>query len=113
MLATHTIWAFYVLYRTDHYGEGQIGVFGPDYSASPCYRCLYREADESLDSCAGNGVLSAVPGVIGAMMAVEGLKLMAGIETPRGVLGVYDALAAEWRRVRIPKRPNCPVCANG
>jgi len=93
--------------------EGQIGVFGPDYSASPCYRCLYREADESLDSCAGNGVLSAVPGVIGAMMAVEGLKLMAGIETPRGVLGVYDALAAEWRRVRIPKRPNCPVCANG
>ena len=93
--------------------EGQIGVFGPDYSASPCYRCLYREADESLDSCAGNGVLSAVPGVIGAMMAVEGLKLMAGIETPRGVLGVYDALAAEWRRVRIPKRPDCPVCANG
>ena len=93
--------------------EGQIGVFGPDYSASPCYRCLYREADESLDSCAGNGVLSAVPGVIGAMMAVEGLKLMAGIETPRGVLGVYDALAAEWRRVRIPKRPGCPVCANG
>ena len=93
--------------------EGQIGVFGPDYSASPCYRCLYREADESLDSCAGNGVLSAVPGVIGAMMAVEGLKLMAGIETPRGVLGVYDALAAEWRRIRIPKRPDCPVCANG
>ena len=93
--------------------EGQIGVFGPDYSASPCYRCLYREADESLDSCAGNGVLSAVPGVIGAMMAVEGLKLMAGIETPRGVLGVYDALAAEWRRVRIPKRSGCPVCANG
>jgi len=93
--------------------EGQIGVFGPDYSTSPCYRCLYREADESLDSCAGNGVLAAVPGVIGAMMAVEALKVMAGIESRRGMLGVYDALAAEWRRVRVPKRPDCPVCADG
>ncbi|MDP6993760.1 MAG: HesA/MoeB/ThiF family protein, partial [Woeseiaceae bacterium] len=31
--------------------EGQLAVFGPDYANSPCYRCLYQEADESLDSC--------------------------------------------------------------
>jgi adenylyltransferase/sulfurtransferase len=28
--------------------EGQVAVFGPDYRKSPCYRCLYSEADESL-----------------------------------------------------------------
>lgn len=92
--------------------EGQIGVFGPDFSTSPCYRCLYREADESLDSCAGNGVLSPVPGVIGAMMAVEALKLAAGLHAAPGILHVYDALATEWRRVTVPKRPECPVCGS-
>jgi adenylyltransferase/sulfurtransferase len=90
--------------------EGQLGVFGPDFSSSPCYRCLYREADESLDSCAGNGVLSPVPGVIGTMMAVEALKALAGLRTETGVLSVYDALATEWRRIRVPKRADCPVC---
>ena len=51
--------------------EGQLAVFGPDYAVSPCYRCLYTEADESLLDCAGNGVFAPVPGVIGTMMAVE------------------------------------------
>ena len=90
--------------------EGQLGVFGPDFSSSPCYRCLYREADESLDSCAGNGVLSPVPGVIGTMMAVEALKALAGLRTESGVLSVYDALATEWRRIRVPRRADCPAC---
>ena len=64
--------------------EGQLAVFGADYSLSPCYRCLYREADESLESCSGNGVLSPVPGVIGCMMATEALKLLAGIRVEPG-----------------------------
>ena len=29
--------------------EGQMAVFGPDYTKSPCYRCLYKESDDSLD----------------------------------------------------------------
>jgi adenylyltransferase/sulfurtransferase len=60
--------------------EGQVAEFGPDYSTSPCYRCLYKEADESLENCAGNGVLGPVPGVIGTLMAVEALKFLAGME---------------------------------
>lgn len=90
--------------------EGQLAVFGPDYSTSPCYRCLYTEADESLQNCAGNGVLSPVPGVIGAAMAVEALKIMAQVDTERGVLHLYDALATEFRRVSIKKRADCPAC---
>ena len=90
--------------------EGQLSVFGPDYRKSPCYRCLYAEADESLDSCAGNGVLAPVPGVIGTAMAVEALKILAGIETETGKLNLYDALSTSWQKVSVRKRSKCPTC---
>lgn len=93
--------------------EGQLAVFGPDYPPSPCYRCLYQEADESLESCAGNGVLGPVAGVIGTMMAVEALKTLAGIPTQRGQLNLYDAVVSEWRKLAIRKRKNCPTCGSG
>tara|TARA_R110002096_G_scaffold101547_4_gene224557 strand:- start:10570 stop:11310 length:741 start_codon:yes stop_codon:yes gene_type:complete len=92
--------------------EGQLAVFGPDYTRTPCYRCLYSEADESLDSCAGNGVLSAVPGVVGTLMAVEALKSLAGLDCATGSLQLYDASASEFRRLDIQKREGCPACAN-
>ena len=90
--------------------EGQIVEFGPDYADSPCYRCLYGEDDESLQDCAGNGVLGPVPGVIGSLMAVEALKSLAGIEGQRGVLRLYDAITGEFRQVRIAKRADCEAC---
>ena len=90
--------------------EGQVTEFGPDYSTSPCYRCLYKEADESLENCAGNGVLGPVPGAIGALMAVEALKFLAGMESPRGVLRLFDATSGEFRAVAVKKRGDCPVC---
>lgn len=93
--------------------EGQLAVFGPDYENSPCYRCLYVEADESLDNCAGNGVLAPVPGVIGTLMAVESLKFFVGIESDTSVLRLYDAAATDFRAVRIQKRKDCPACAAG
>jgi adenylyltransferase/sulfurtransferase len=90
--------------------EGQLAVFGPDYTASPCYRCLYSEADESLLDCAGNGVFAPVPGVIGTMMAVEALKFLAGIDSPRGMLSLYEGDSGRFHSVKIPRRPNCPAC---
>lgn len=91
--------------------EGQLAVFGPDYASSPCYRCLYSEADESLDSCAGNGVLSPVPGAIGSMMAVEALKLLVGITATESRLHLYDATTTEFRSLTINKQMDCPTCA--
>ncbi len=90
--------------------EAQLAVFGPDYETSPCYRCLYTEADESLENCAGNGVLAAVPGVVGTMMAVEALKFLSGIENPPGKLTLYEGLTGDWRQVGIGKRDDCPGC---
>ena len=91
--------------------EGQIAVFGPIFDTAPCYRCLYVEADESMDSCAGNGVLSPVPGVIGTLMAVEALKYFAGIASDTSLLRLYDAATTEFHTVKILKREDCPVCA--
>jgi adenylyltransferase/sulfurtransferase len=91
--------------------EGQLAVFGPDYSDSPCYRCLYVEADESLGNCAGNGVLAPVPGVIGTIMAAEALKYLAGVGTAAPVLRLYDAGATEFHHLAIRKRIDCPACA--
>ena len=90
--------------------EGQVAVFGPNYDTSPCYRCLYEDADESLENCAGNGVLSPVPGVIGTMMAVETLKQLIGLDSPRGRLQLYDAGDGGFRSVGITKRAACPSC---
>ena len=90
--------------------EGQLAVFGPDYTTSPCYRCLYSEADESLLDCAGNGVFAPVPGVIGTMMAVEALKFLAGIDSPRGMLSLYEGDSGRFHSVKIPRRPDCPAC---
>ena len=90
--------------------EGQLAVFGPDYTASPCYRCLYSEADESLLDCAGNGVFAPVPGVIGTMMAVEALKFLASIDSPRGMLSLYEGDSGRFHSVKIPRRPDCPAC---
>ncbi len=91
--------------------EGQLAVFGPDYSESPCYECLYAEADESVGNCAGNGVLAPVPAVIGTLMAVETLKFLAGIAAPAPLLRLYDAAASSFRELRVTKRADCQACA--
>ncbi len=93
--------------------EAQLATFGPDYGTSPCYRCLYTEADESLENCAGNGVLAPVPGVVGTMMAVEALKFLCGIESATGRLTLYEGLSGDWRQIAIGKRADCPACNTG
>lgn len=90
--------------------EGQVAVFGPDYTTSPCYRCLYEDADEALENCAGNGVLAPVPGVIGTMMAVEALKQIVGLPSPLGRLQLYDAGDGSVRGVAVSKRTDCASC---
>lgn len=89
--------------------EGQIAVF-TDYERDACYRCIYEEADESLDDCLGNGVFAPVPGFIGVAMAGAVMKLVAGLPVHAGKLSLYDAITEEWRRIRLRKRPDCPVC---
>ena len=95
--------------------EGQLAVFHPA-GGGPCYQCLFPEPpDPSLAaSCAAAGVIGALPGVIGSMMALEAIKLIARAGAPlRGAMLIYDALHAEARRLRVVRRPGCAVCGDG
>ncbi|TNF65072.1 MAG: HesA/MoeB/ThiF family protein, partial [Rhodobacteraceae bacterium] len=92
--------------------EGQISVFDPA-RGGPCYQCVFPEAPAPglAPSCAEAGVISPLPGVIGAMMAVEAVKLLTGAGQPlRGEMLIYDALWGETRKIALEARPECPVC---
>ena len=91
--------------------EGQVAVFRADRPDSPCYRCLYQDADEPDESCSENGVLAPIPGIVGSIQATETLKVLLGIgETLAGRLLLLDAMTMEWRSIRLRKDPDCPVC---
>jgi adenylyltransferase/sulfurtransferase len=79
----------------------------------PCYRCLFENPPPPglVPSCQEAGVLGVLPGVIGALQATEVLKLILGKGKPLvGQLLIYDALGVNFRKVRIPKNPECPIC---
>ncbi|HHL20841.1 MAG TPA: molybdopterin biosynthesis protein, partial [Aliiroseovarius sp.] len=95
--------------------EGQLSVWDPAAGA-PCYQCVFPEAPAPglAPSCSAAGVIGPLPGVIGAMMAIEALKLITGAGEPlRGRLMIYDALYADSRVIAVKPRPDCPVCSNG
>jgi adenylyltransferase/sulfurtransferase len=94
--------------------EGQLSTFKPHCGpAHPCYRCLYPEPPPPglVPSCSEAGVLGAVTGVMGTLQATEVLKEIMGIgETLSGRLLIWDALATEFRTIRLTRDPTCPTC---
>ncbi|MEW6037653.1 MAG: molybdopterin-synthase adenylyltransferase MoeB [Pseudomonadota bacterium] len=93
--------------------EGQLAVFTPGDGENPCYNCLYPQGGELDAGCARNGVVAALPGVIGSMQALEAIKLLLGLPTVRGNrLVVFDALRLEWHEVRLARNPACPTCGH-
>ena len=96
--------------------EGQIATFrsGRD-DKKPCYRCLYRDKPPSglVPSCAESGVLGALAGTVGSLQAVEVLKEILQLgDTLSGFLMIYDALAAEFRKIKLPRDPTCALCGD-
>jgi molybdopterin/thiamine biosynthesis adenylyltransferase len=92
--------------------DGQVTVWHPAEGA-PCMACVFPRAPEpgQAPSCAEAGVIGALPGVIGSMMAMEAIKLVTGAGTPlRGAMLLYDGLEGDARRMRLHRRPGCPVC---
>jgi len=92
--------------------EGQVSVFDNRDEACPCYRCLYEEDSEENTTCAANGVLSPLVGVIGSIQALETIKLICGIgKSLAGKLAIFDARYSQWRELILPKDKNCPICS--
>ena len=92
--------------------DAQATVFLPGRG---CYRCLYPSPPPPglVPSCAQAGVLGALPGLVGSLQAIETIKLILGVGEPLvSRMFLYDALAAEFRQVRLRKYPECPLCGD-
>ena len=92
--------------------EGQVIVFDSRQENSPCYRCLYDDnSDEANLSCSESGVLSPVVGVIGSTQALEAVKVLSGFgQSLTGQLLIFDAKSMDWRKLKVRKNSQCPVC---
>jgi len=91
--------------------EGQATTILP--GVSPCYRCVFPEPPPPglVPSCREAGILGCVAGVLGAIQATEAIKVLLGIGEPLlGILLIFDALEMQFRRVAIPKDPECAIC---
>jgi adenylyltransferase/sulfurtransferase len=78
-----------------------------------CYRCLFEEPPPPglVPSCQEAGVLGVMPGVVGALQATEVLKIILSKGTLlKNELLIYDSLTINFRKVKVPRNPACPVC---
>ncbi|KAF0720247.1 Aste57867_434 [Aphanomyces stellatus] len=98
--------------------EGHISVY--NFKDGPCYRCVYPKPvpQTMAGSCADNGVLGVVPGIVGSLQAMEAVKVITGLGTPlRGVQCAFDAWDLTFRHYKVTcslpgKRPDCAVCGS-
>ena len=90
--------------------EAQLSCFNPARN-TPCYQCLVPEAPPERNDCAERGVIGALTGIMGSMMALEAVKMLLGIGNPYyGRLLRYHALKGEWRESLLQRDPECGAC---
>ena len=94
--------------------DAQLMVFDLRKPDAPCYACLFPEDGEVEEvQCSMMGVFAPMTGAVGALQAMEAVKLLAGVgESLSGRLLLFDAKGAEWRTVRVAKDPGCAVCGH-
>jgi molybdopterin/thiamine biosynthesis adenylyltransferase len=94
--------------------EGQITLYDPA-SGAPCMACIFPTAPdpELAATCAETGVIGALPGIIGSIMAAEAIKEITGAgQGLRGRMIIYDALDAQMRVIVLKRHTDCPVCGD-
>jgi len=93
--------------------DAQVMVFDMRKPDAPCYACLFPEdAQVEEVQCSQMGVFAPLTGMVGAIQAMEAMKLIVGTgESLSGRLLLIDAAAAEWRTVKVAKDPGCRVCS--
>jgi molybdopterin/thiamine biosynthesis adenylyltransferase len=90
--------------------EGNLSVFSPPETG--CLECLLPNlSDGDLLTCDTRGVLGATPGIIGAMQAMEAIKVIVGVGSPlKGKLMVCDFNDMNFATIDISKAANCQAC---
>jgi adenylyltransferase/sulfurtransferase len=82
---------------------------------SACYRCAFPTPPEpgTVPSCREAGVLGATAGIVGAIQALEALKLLTGVGQPLvDRILQLDAATMEQLLVTTHRRPDCPACGH-
>jgi adenylyltransferase/sulfurtransferase len=91
--------------------EGQLVSFAFGSKKTPCYNCLFPQADSpAADTCDSAGILPPVVGQIGAAQALEAIKLITGSENQCPTLQLFDATTFTWRSLRVASDPSCKIC---
>jgi molybdopterin-synthase adenylyltransferase len=92
--------------------DGQVCVFDTRLATSPCYHCLFPQAqDVTPTNCATMGVFAPLVGIVGSLQAAEAIKVLVGIGRALvGRLVMFEARSSHWHEVRVPRDPDCPVC---
>ncbi|WGV98147.1 molybdopterin-synthase adenylyltransferase MoeB [Vibrio sp. YMD68] len=92
--------------------EGQVSVFTFQNDEQPCYQCLSALFGSGALTCVEAGVMAPVVGIIGAVQAMEAIKVIAHYGTPlEGKVLILDALTMNWREMKLSKSPLCPICS--
>ena len=94
--------------------DGQVSVFDPRNSKSPCYACIFSP-DEQFEevSCASMGIFSPLVGIIGAMQAAQALQVLIGFgETLVGRMLLWNGRNTQIDEIRISRNPECSVCGS-
>ena len=100
--------------------DGQIGVFAsgqtkalPYYERLPCYQCWVPEIPPDAETCAQMGIVGALTGVIGSMMAMETIKVIAKAGSSlAGRIFIYNGLDATTRTLKLTCDRACHVCGD-
>jgi len=89
--------------------DGQLAVFRGWEAGKPCYRCLVgHDPDRPDNSCADQGVLGALTGMLGSLAAIEAIRAIVPFGAdPAGSLLLIDALHFRFRTIGLPKDPGC------
>lgn len=94
--------------------QGQVALFRGWQADKPCYRCFVGDAfdTDDCDTCAEQGVLGALTATVGSFAALMAIRAIASIgEDIAGSLFLFDGIKLDWRKIRLPKDPNCRTCS--
>lgn len=92
--------------------SAQLSTFKPYLGTlHPCYRCLVPSIPEREKTCAQEGIIGPLAGMLGSMQALEVIKEILAIgESLSGSLLIIDALTMNIRKVALPRDENCEYC---
>ena len=90
--------------------EGQVTAFDPRIDESPCYQCLYSDRNIESATCAMEGVVAPLVGIIGTMQAMEAMNILLGNPQLVGIVWLFDARSMEWQQMRLNRNPGCAAC---